>query len=138
VHCNGKRILCVESHEDTCFMLQVLLELAGYAVKTASTVAEALSLAQDQQFDLYLLDYGFPDGTGVQLCQQIRALGQRAPIMFCSGRALPADRQQALGAGAQLFLTKPIDPEVLGQSVRQLLREGAASPSDKRAFPASN
>jgi DNA-binding response OmpR family regulator len=138
VHCNRKRILCVESHADTCFMLQVLLELTGYAVKTACTVAEALGLAKDQQFDLYLLDYVFPDGTGVQFCQQIRASGQRAPIMFCSGRALAADRQQAMRAGAQLFLTKPIDPDVLEQSIRQLLREGTESDSDKRPFHAGH
>jgi DNA-binding response OmpR family regulator len=116
-----KHVLCIDDNEDTCSMLSVLLGLADYHVATAGTLAEGLNLARNQRFDLYLLDFRLPDGNGLQLCQAIRSFDQCTPIIFCSGRSNPQDRQEAMSAGAQAYLIKPIDPDVLKETIQWLL-----------------
>ena len=77
---SSKRILCVEDHEDTCAFLRVLL--SNLQVVTASTLAEGVHLAQNQGFDLYLLDMFLPDGNGISLCQQLRRFDPKTPVLF--------------------------------------------------------
>src|SRR5438128_12269657 len=96
-----RRILCVEDHEDTCDLMITLLEQSDYEVWPACTVADGIRLARSERFDLYLLDNRLPDGSGVELCQRIRQLHPRTPILFLSAAVSETDRQQALGAGAQ-------------------------------------
>jgi DNA-binding response OmpR family regulator len=108
-----KRILCVDDNEDTRLMLRLLLEQAGYTVLTTGDVSDALSLIQSEHFDLYLLDDTLASGSGLDLCQQIRSFDSQTPIIFCSGHGREADRHEALDAGAQVYLVKPIDPDVL-------------------------
>jgi CheY-like chemotaxis protein len=121
----AKCILCVEDHADTCELLRCLL--SDYQVLTVSTLAEALQVAQSQPVDLYVLDSQLPDGTGLDLCRQVRAFDPHTPILFCSADARAAAEQQALAAGAQAYLTKPCEPEVLRQTAGQLLSGGGES-----------
>jgi two-component system nitrate/nitrite response regulator NarL len=121
----GKRILCVEDHADTCELLRFLL--SDYQVTTVSTLAEALQVAQSEPVDLYLLDWWLPDGTGLELCQQIHAFAPHTPVLFCSANTREAAVPQALAAGARAYLSKPCDPEVLRQTVGQLLKGEAKS-----------
>jgi DNA-binding response OmpR family regulator len=116
----GKRILCVEDHEDTCAFLRVLL--SNLQVMTAGTLAEGLHLAQNQDFDLYLLDMFLPDGDGITLCQQLRRFDPKTPILFWSADASPTAYDQAMQAGAQIYLNKPVDPFLLRQAIEELLR----------------
>ncbi|HYP27687.1 MAG TPA: response regulator [Blastocatellia bacterium] len=102
-----KRILYVDDNEDSCEMITVLLEIGGYEVATAHTVDDGLSRAKLEQFDLYVMDNRFPDGTGVDLCRLIRASDEDTPIIFYSGAAYPYDIKEGLDAGAQCYLTKP-------------------------------
>ena len=120
-----KRVLCIDDNEDTCLMMSVLLGLADYQVATAGTLADGLNLAKSQQFDLYLLDSNLPDGTGLQLCREIRSFDPLTPIVFCSGRAGLEDRQEALRAGAQAYLAKPVEPDVLKETMHWLLHKAS-------------
>src|SRR6187431_363109 len=74
------RILHVDDHQDTRLMMAALLSDCGYGVLTAGSVAEALDLAKEIQFDLYILDVRLPDGTGVELCEQLRRMRPHIPI----------------------------------------------------------
>lgn len=116
----GKRILCVEDHEDTRFMLDLLLRRENYDVVLADTVITALLLAQSRSFDLYILDKRFRSGTGTELCRQIRDFDTKTPIVFYSGAAGDSDRAEAQSAGAQAYIAKPYIEELL-TAVRQLL-----------------
>jgi len=116
-----KRILCIDDDEDTCLMLRVLLELADYQVATAGTFTDGLNLAKDQQFDLYLVDFRLPDGSGSELCQEIRSFDSHSPIIFCSGRAGREDRKEATDAGADAYLIKPVEPDLLKKTMHSLL-----------------
>ena len=119
---SGKRILCVEDHEDTCAYLRVLL--SNLQVVTASTLAEGIHLAQSQRFNLYLLDMFLPDGNGITLCQQLRRFDLKTPILFCSADASQTAYDQAMQAGAQVYLNKPVDPFLLRQAIEELLQRG--------------
>jgi DNA-binding response OmpR family regulator len=114
-------ILCVEDDEESMFMLQTLLELNGYKVSPAKSLTEGLSLAKGNSFDLYLLDDWLPDGVGIDLCEKIRSFDSITPILFYSGVAGEDVRQRAIRAGAQEYLFKPVDIEILTARVEQLI-----------------
>jgi DNA-binding response OmpR family regulator len=108
-----KAILCIEDDQDTCEMLTVLLGLAGYDVTHAQNSIDGLSLARQSKFDLILLDWYLPDGTGIELCQGIREFDTTTPIVFYTGEAHETELQQALSAGANGYLIKPVDVDKL-------------------------
>jgi DNA-binding response OmpR family regulator len=129
LHSPRKRILCVEDDEDSSALMTASFELLNYRVVIASTSAEALRLSQNERFDLYLLDSQLPDGTGAQLCQHIRSFDRVTPILFLSADAYPETQAEAFRVGAQAYLTKPVDPDVLQEMVSWLLDERAAGVS---------
>jgi DNA-binding response OmpR family regulator len=116
-----KRILYVEDYEDSRHMLTVLLECSGYEVVTAATVAGGLRLAMLEQFDLYVLDSRFKDGTGVDLCRKLRAFNPDTPIIFYSSSAYEHDIEAGMAAGAQHYLIKPEGVYVIEQTIAGLL-----------------
>ena len=122
------RVLCVDDHRDTSDMLQMLLAEEDYEVHTAATMQEACSVAQNNQYDLYVLDKRLPDGTGIQLCQTLQELTPSVPCIFYTGDAYEIHRREALQAGAAAFVAKP-DIEGLITAVHGLLsaRECAAA-----------
>ena len=130
---SSSRILYVEDHEDSCQAMAALLGVSGYEVTPIGSVAEALRLARVVAFDLYLLDNQLPDGSGVELCRQLRALTPATPIIFLSGTTLDADRGRALEAGAQAFLSKPCDLDDLELTLSQLVgyRQASHSPPEE-------
>jgi DNA-binding response OmpR family regulator len=115
-------ILFVEDHRDTQEIVSMFLQLEGYRVTGAHTLTEALAMARTQTFDLYLLDSRLPDGSGIALCRSLRALAPETPIVFYSANAYEADKQQALEAGAQGYLTKPCNLLELEQTIAAFLR----------------
>ena len=121
-------IMCVDDHKDTSDMLSLLLSQEDYEVVCAMSAKEALSLAADKEFDLYVLDKRLPDGDGLALCQKLAEITPKVPCMFYSGDAYEIHRHQALQAGAAAYIAKP-DIEGLIEGVRRLLsdRECAAT-----------
>ena len=125
-----KRILCVEDDVDSCEMLRVLLH--EYEVVTANTVREGLKMAKAERFDLYLLDSTYPDGSGVELCRELRAFDAETPVIFHSGMEGESDIEDAMNAGAQAYLVKPIGIDELEGSIQRLL---ASPPNQGRIIP---
>ena len=108
-HPRCRRVLCAEPHEDTCSLITLLLERQGHEVVSAKTVREAVEVAGKESFDLYMLDDDYIDGTAIELCRRLRELTPETPILFFSSRAFTRDRERAIEAGAQIYLTKPDD-----------------------------
>lgn len=100
------RILFVDDHEDTRYLIMYLLGGQGYEVEAAESVEEGLQLARAGRFDLYLLDSRFADGSGTELCEGIRAFDKTTPIVFYSGDH-PSRLKKALDCDAQGFVLKP-------------------------------
>ncbi len=117
------RILFVDDHEDTRFLISYLLNAGGYDVSVAKSVDEGLRLARRGGFDLYLLDSRFADGSGTELCEGIREFDKRTPIVFYSGDH-PSRLKKALECDAQGFVLKP-GFEDLTKELKRALRTAA-------------
>ena len=115
------RILFVDDNDDIRFMVTLLLGGSNYEVMTTDCVTNALKLAQQESFDLYLLDNKFPDGTGKDLCEKIREFDHTTPIIFYSGDSHESDRQRALSCGAQAYVTKP-DIDGLPKAIARVMQ----------------
>lgn len=115
------KVVCVDDDWDTCEMVRAVLGSSGYDVLIATTVREGLRLVRHGGYDLILLDGRFPDGTGIEMCQTIRAFDSKTPILFCSGADDRSDIEQAMRAGAQGYLVKPCGIRKLEQAIAGLL-----------------
>ena len=116
-----RRILYIEDHEDTRELVTLLLAQKSYEVITGATIESGVALASTGGFDLYLLDSWLPDGSGLELCKQIRQFDQTTPILFYSAAAYAADSDLALKCGAQAYLVKPSQPSDLCELVTELI-----------------
>ena len=123
------RVLYIEDHADTRELVTLVLEQRSYDVVTGATIESGLALAGSQRFDLYLLDSWLPDGSGLDLCRQIREFDTATPIVFYSAAAYEIDRDQALNCGAQAYLIKPSQPSELCNLVTSLIesRQGVSA-----------
>ena len=115
------RILCTEDDADTCELITLVLRTGGYEVITTQSSANALDLAQSQQFDLYLVDTRLPGMSGPQLTQKLREFDSTTPVLFYSGAAYEADKDKAREAGAQGYLVKPVPGDDLISEVARLI-----------------
>jgi DNA-binding response OmpR family regulator len=117
------RILYVDDHEDSRWMMKVLLEMWSYEVALAGAADDGLRLAQSEHFDLYFLDAHLPDESGFELCRRICGVPGHAPVVFISTAPYDADKQRGLQAGAIAYLTKPLDFDVLEATLTRLITQ---------------
>jgi CheY-like chemotaxis protein len=104
----GLSILLVEDHEDTLRVISRLLERAGYTVRAARSVGEALKLAGGERFDLLVCDLNLPDGSGLEVMRSLKdRYGLRGIALSGFGRE--ADIQRSRQAGFDDHLVKPVD-----------------------------
>jgi adenylate cyclase len=118
------KILVVDDTPQNVKLLTDLLTVKGYAVVTAASGAEALARIEADRPDLVLLDVVMPGMSGYEVCQRIRADKANGimPVVMVTALDPSAERIKGLDAGADDFLTKPINlPELLAR-VRSLLR----------------
>ena len=106
------RIYIVENHDDTRFLLGLLLEQLGHEVQAVATKGEALDEAGSGDWHVLISDIGLPDGNGWELLVE---LGDRAPpyAIAMSGFGMVSDRQKSLAAGYRHHLLKPVEPNRL-------------------------
>lgn len=114
-------VLYIEDHDDTRELVTLVLSERNYRVTTGATLADALKLAREDHFDLYMLDSWLPDGSGIDLCKRLRELDPGVPIMFFSGAAYEADKETAINSGAQGYMIKPADLDELCGEVSKLI-----------------
>lgn len=115
------RILIIEDDTDSRDFLCMLLEMEGYDAVPARGVGDGLTIALQRDLDLIMIDNWLAEGSGVMLCRYIRAFDADTPILFHSAAAYESDIQEALNVGAQRYITKPSDPDVLLQAIRELV-----------------
>ena len=119
---SSRKILYVDDSNDDCDLLQFILAEEGYEVKTAPSLTEALDLITNNFFDLYLSDLSLSEGTGFELLETVRTTNPSIPLIICSADTRESTQEQALQAGADAFFTKPVDFDVLIQTIAQLLQ----------------
>jgi CheY-like chemotaxis protein len=119
------RVLVVDDDTDTREFTGFLLEQYGASVTAVSSASEALVALTQSQPDVLLSDIGMPDVDGYMLIQQVRTLlpqGGQIKAIALTAYAGEMNQQQALAAGFQKHISKPIDPGVLVQAISSLVR----------------
>ncbi len=113
------RILCVEEHQDIAELISFILTQQGYEVKTVRNCADCLRSAAEESFDLYILNDGYADCDSIELCERLRQMDPRTPVLFLSENLSSHDRSRT--TGAQAYLDKPKDFVSLVQTVEALV-----------------
>jgi CheY-like chemotaxis protein len=126
------RILLVEDHEDTNRSLSLLLERRGYAVLTAATVTDAVRMAAQHEFDILVSDIGLPDGSGIELMQQL-TLTRPVRGIALTGFGMEEDVTQSRAAGFSHHLVKPVDLNRLDFLIQQMSKQKAPAPLTQSA-----
>ncbi len=123
------RVLVVDDEEQILRALESTLRGAGYDVEVASTAEAALTKAATRPPEAVVLDLVLPDGSGVDVCRELRRWTQ-APVLVLSALGEEREKVAALDAGADDYVTKPFGVDELLARLRALLRRAgpAASP----------
>ena len=116
---NRHHILVVEDDRESCELLRhVLVE---WDLSISHTIAGAVSHYLERHFDLVMLDNWLPDGSGIELCREMRSRFPAIPIVFMSAAAQESTIDEAISAGANRYFVKPFDPDELREVVKELL-----------------
>lgn len=109
------KILLVEDHQESRYSLQRLIERRGHEVIGVGSAEEAKRALEQDTFPFLILDWMLPGKSGLELCRELRAEpnGDEMFILLVTARADAEDLQQALAAGANDYLTKPLDIALL-------------------------
>jgi two-component system KDP operon response regulator KdpE len=117
----GRRVLVVDHEPQILRALRTTLRGAGYAVETAATAEEALTAAAAHPPEAVILDLVLPDGTGTDVCRELRSWSD-APVIVLSAVGEERQKIEALDAGADDYVTKPFGVEELLARLRAVLR----------------
>ncbi len=129
------RVLVVDDDRAVRDALRRVLTLAGYEVQVAEGGAEAIEAVVQSVPDAVVLDVGMPGIDGLEVCERLRRLGSRVPILMLTARVEISDRVAGLDAGADDYLVKPFDNDELKARLRALLRRtGPDGDPDELSF----
>ena len=120
-----RTILIVEDEESITTPLAEALERDGFNAEIAHTVADALGRGRTLRPDLVLLDIGLPDGSGLDVCRELRS-SSNVPIIILSARGEEADRVVGLELGADDYVVKPFSAREVIARIRAVLRRASA------------
>jgi two-component system response regulator RegX3 len=116
-----RKLMLVEDERGITAPLVSALESEGFETHVAETAADALELAGRVRPDLVLLDLMLPDGSGFDVCRQLRA-GSNVPVIMLTARGDEADRVAGLELGADDYIVKPFSAREVVARIRAVLR----------------
>ncbi|MFZ1039767.1 MAG: response regulator [Anaerolineales bacterium] len=109
----AKNVLYVEDNPDNMLLVKRVLIAGGYNVLEAENGMAGLSVAENQDVDLILLDINLPDIDGYEVARRLRSNKKQAlayvPIIAITANALRGDAEKALAAGCDVYMSKPIN-----------------------------
>lgn len=106
------------------------LDTNGYLTVAAYNAGKARQLLENDSFDLVLLDVNLPDGNGFDLCREVKALRPEQPVIFLTANDLDQNVLTGFDLGADDYITKPFNLQILKRRVEVALRHGAAFPKN--------
>src|ERR1035437_2079222 len=122
-------VLVVDDEAPIRRVVRHALEAEGVRVIEAATARDGLDLAAAERPELIVLDIGLPDGTGADVCRELRGW-TRAPILVLSARHEDMEKVALLDAGADDYVTKPFSTVEFTARVRALLRRAHDRPGE--------
>ncbi|HEV7642994.1 MAG TPA: response regulator [Pyrinomonadaceae bacterium] len=117
------QILYVDSDSDSCEIVRMMLQQAdgSYEITTLNSADEAVELLSQRAFDLYIFDQPWRQPSGLSLCRKVREKDGKTPILIFSVMSRDSDREKAMAAGANVYLIKVDDIDLLTTTVKRLL-----------------
>jgi len=128
------RILIVEDELSIATLLGDDLALDGYDVEIVGDGESAIAAAAARRFDLALLDVMLPGKDGFDVCRELRASGQRMPIIMLTAKTQESDKVMGLEIGADDYVTKPFSPRELRARIKAALRRAAGETPEVYRF----
>jgi two-component system OmpR family response regulator len=125
------RALVVDDDATLTTLVRRLLEEDGYAVDVAGNAEDGRTLAMVNDYDAIILDLVLPDGHGISILQGLRRDGKKTPIVVLTGTKDSDVTVRALDAGADDYLTKPINFGEFKARIRALVRRGGAQRTEQ-------
>lgn len=118
------KILIVDDEADLVTMIKLRLEATGYDILEAYDGQEALKKAQDQNPDLIILDIMLPKMNGYKVCRMLKfdEKYRHIPIIMFTARVQEADKQMSQKVGADAYIAKPFEPDILLEKIQGLLK----------------
>lgn len=118
-----KKILIVDDEASIRFLISETLEINDYEIHEAGNGEEAISMVNENEFDLLLLDVMMPKLTGYEVAKEIKEnKNKRKPkIIMLTAKGQQKDREEGFENGADYFLTKPFSPIELLELVEEIL-----------------
>ena len=119
----AKKILLVDDEPELLEMVKIRLEANNYEVITASDGQEGLDKAKREKPDIIILDIMLPRMDGYKVCGLLKAdtRHNKIPIIMFTARAQESDEKLGKELGADAYITKPFEPQVLLEKIRKLL-----------------
>ncbi len=119
-----KKILLVEDEKNIILGVKTCLEVADYAVVVVEDGEKVLAAALKEEPDLILLDLMLPKANGFHVCQQLKTRPEtkHIPIVVLTAKTAEEDKERALQAGADSYMTKPFRPEELWQEIGRFIK----------------
>ena len=120
-----KRILLVDDEKDMVYAVRLHLEANHFEVLTATDGQEALDKSRREKPDLIILDLMLPKIDGYKVCRMLKFDDKykNIPIIMFTARAQKSDEKLGFEVGADAYLTKPFEPEMLLRKIKELLKE---------------
>ena len=128
------RILIVEDELSIATLLGDDLALEGYQTEIVGDGEAAIAAAASGRFDLAILDVMLPGKDGFEVCRQLRASGQRMPIIMLTAKTQESDKVMGLEIGADDYVTKPFSPRELRARVKAVLRRASGETPETSRF----
>jgi DNA-binding response OmpR family regulator len=119
------KILIVEDEEDIAALIALHLADIGAKTRHIARGDKALNVAQQENWDLIILDLRLPGMGGLEVCRQLRESGTQTPILMLTSKSTELDRVLGLELGADDYVTKPFSPLELVARVKAILRRVA-------------
>ncbi len=120
-----KNILYIEDNPDNMLLVKRVLVASGYNVLEAENGTRGISVAENQDVDLVLLDINLPDLDGYEVARRLRSNVKKAlahiPIIAITANALKGDAEKALEAGCDVYMSKPINVHELRARVEAFI-----------------
>ena len=125
------KILLVDDEKELTVPLSKVLSHEGYQVDVADNGRDGSKLAQNNNYDLLILDWMLPKKSGLEICRELRSRSLNTPVLFLTAKDTIDDRVLGLDAGADDYIIKPFELRELLARVRALLRRVPHSEQNK-------
>ena len=126
------KILLVEDDKSFGYVLSEYMKLKNYQVIWKETVSQAIEALSNTQFNMAVLDINLKQASGFEVAQMIRSEVPNLPFVFLTARDLKIDQLKGYQFGAEEYITKPIDEEVLIAKIEAILSRNSSKTSEEK------